>query len=97
MLAQLSGEPAAIDLRAEGPWVAPADIELARTIGPRPVQRRSSMRTNGIFILRAASWKSGFLASPVLIPAATLHIENGILHWNPVEFSVRPRKRDRNR
>jgi len=99
-LAQLAGEPAALDFAAAGPWVPPTEITLAA-----PAQRTPSIRTSGTLTLRDANWKAPFLANPVMISAATLQVvsSNGVssavsvqspgaatapmVIWDPVEFS----------
>ncbi|HEY3706991.1 MAG TPA: AsmA family protein [Terracidiphilus sp.] len=89
-LAELAGDPAMLDFTAQGPWVPPPDTRLALspTFGPVPPAR--SIQTNGTVALKNATWKASFLASPVLLPAATLRMENGKLRWDPVEFSYGP-------
>jgi hypothetical protein len=42
--------------------------------------------------LRDANWKAPFLANAVLISSATLHMDNGSLSWDPVQFSYGPVK-----
>ncbi len=51
-----------------------------------------SIQTNGTVALKNANWKAAFLANPVMISAATLHMENDKLRWDPVEFSYGPVK-----
>lgn len=96
-LAALAGEPAGLDLTAEGPWVAPVDVRLT----PVPAQAPHSIRVAGTITLREANWKAPFLANVVMIPSATLHIENSaagaapgglLMRWDPVEFSYGPVK-----
>lgn len=76
-LAQLSGEPAEVDLRIEGPWLAP--VLAAPQAGAKKIA--------GTIVLRNADWKPDFLAGPVGIASATLHFAGGVARWNPVEFS----------
>ena len=75
-LSQIAGEPAAINLAAKGPWL-PSILPVGAPNG--------SM--NGTIELKDANWRSGFLSSPVLLPSATLHLDNGTLRWDPVSFS----------
>jgi hypothetical protein len=89
-LAQLAGQPAILDFTAEGPWVPPADVRLTLTPDAGPAIR--SVRTMGTVTLHDANWKAPFLANAVLISTATLHMENGGLLWDPVDFSYGPVK-----
>lgn len=93
-LAALAGDPATLDFTADGPWVAPVDVRLT----PVPSQAPHSIRIIGAVTLRDANWKPPFLANAVLIPSATLHVENApnagelLFTWDPVEFSYGPVK-----
>jgi hypothetical protein len=46
----------------------------------------------GTVIVRNANWNAGFLASHIVVNDATLHIENGNLRWDPVDFTYGPLK-----
>jgi hypothetical protein len=46
----------------------------------------------GTVTLRNANWKAGFLANPVEISQATLHLGQGDLLWDPVAFTYGPVK-----
>lgn len=81
MLAQIAGEPATVNMTAEGPWL-PSILPAGAANG--------SM--SGTIVLKEANWRSGFLAGPVLLPTATLHFENGALSWDPVDFTFGPVK-----
>jgi hypothetical protein len=87
VLAQLAGDPAMLDFTAQGPWVPPPDTRLALSPANGPVPPPRSIQTNGTVALKNANWKEAFLANQVMIAAATLHMENGKLRWDPVEFS----------
>ncbi|UWZ82180.1 AsmA family protein [Occallatibacter riparius] len=87
ILAQLAGDPAALDFTAHGPWVPPPDTRLALSPENGPARPPRSVETNGTVSLKNANWKPAFLANPVMISAATLHLENGKMRWDPVEFS----------
>jgi hypothetical protein len=91
-LAELAGDPATLDFTAQGPWVPPPDTRLALspTFGPVPPAR--SIQTHGTVTLKNANWKASFLANAMMIPAATLHLDNGNLRWDPVEFEYGPVK-----
>lgn len=81
MLTQVAGEPATVNMTAEGPWL-PSILPAGASNG--------SM--SGTIALKEANWRSGFLAGPVLLPAATLHFENGAMSWDPVDFTFGPVK-----
>ena len=87
ILAQLAGEPAMLDFTAHGPWVPPPDTRLALSPENGPARPPRSVEATGTVALKDANWKPAFLASPVMISAATLHMEDGKLRWDPVEFS----------
>jgi len=81
-LAQLAGEPATLEFTAEGPWLPPADVGLAAVGagGTGPLATPApSIRTSGTATLRNANWKASFLANPVLIALATLHLGDGTM------------------
>jgi hypothetical protein len=88
-LGQISGGAAALDLTADGPWVPPADVLLSAQLAPA---RRgpAAIQTNGTVSLHDVAWKSGFLANPVQIASATLHLEENGMRWDPVDFSYGP-------
>ncbi|HEY2858264.1 MAG TPA: AsmA family protein [Terracidiphilus sp.] len=87
-LRQLAGEPVTLDLAANGPWVPPVDLRLAPIPASGPDIR--SVHTSGTLTLRNASWKAPYLANTLLIPAATLHLDNGDMTWDPMQFSYGP-------
>jgi hypothetical protein len=82
----LAGEPVAVDVRADGPWML---VESASAVGRS--QARID-RLSGTVTLRNANWKADYLANPVLISQATLHLEDGQSRWEPVVFSYGPVK-----
>jgi hypothetical protein len=109
-LESLAGEPIAVDLIAEGPWMPAGEIPLESigsaepssgsapessasvpTIGmvPEPPVRDTLIGTVNV---RNANWKADYLASHVVVNEATLHIENGDLRWDPVDFTYGPLK-----
>ncbi len=92
VLAQLAGDAAMLDFSAQGPWVPPSDTRLALSPANGPAPPPRSIQTNGTVALKNANWKAPFLANPVMISAATLHMENDRLRWDPVEFSYGPVK-----
>jgi hypothetical protein len=87
VLAQLAGDPATLDFTAQGPWLPPPDTRLALSPANGPAPPPRSVETNGTVALKNANWKGAFLANPVMISAATLHMDNGKLRWDPVEFA----------
>lgn len=88
VLAQLAGEPATVDIEASGPWLPPAEVMLGAASAPRA----SSMHASGTFAFRDANWKPNFLANALLLQQATLHLDNGAMRWDPVEFTYGPLK-----
>jgi hypothetical protein len=110
-LATVAGDPIAVDLTAEGPWmpaeeiplegiapvdsVAPAEVAsvsapaLTISAAPEPPIRDT---LTGTVDIRNANWKADYLASHVVVNEATLHIENGDLRWDPVDFTYGPLK-----
>jgi len=102
-LNSLAGEAISMDLSAAGPWMAAPSIPFA---GPLPVAGASALadpagsafgrvggdELEGTVTLRNANWKAGFLANPVEIAQATLHLGQGGLIWDPVVFSYGPVK-----
>jgi AsmA family/AsmA-like C-terminal region len=106
LLDNINGQPALVDLSADGPWL-PAPTPLAEAL-PFPASAGStagaaksaatpaapaasgSDRMSGTVILRTATWKADFLALPVEITAATLRLDNTGQRWDPVEFRYGP-------
>jgi hypothetical protein len=46
----------------------------------------------GTVTLHNANWQTDYLASHIVVNDATLHIENGNLRWDPVDFTYGPLK-----
>jgi hypothetical protein len=106
LLANVNGQPALVDLSAEGPWLPapspPAEASRAPAIAGSmegaqknfaPAQAgvaSGSDRMSGTVTLHAATWKANFLANPVQITAATLRVDNAGERWDPVEFRYGP-------
>ena len=97
----LAGEPATVDLSAEGPWLAAPRILLASsppagagTQAPgRPVAADAGAdRLSGTVTLHNANWRADYLVNHVEISQATLHVDNGEIRWDPVAFSYGPVK-----
>jgi hypothetical protein len=90
-LGALTGDAVTVDLSASGPWLpqeaVPSQADTASgSAAPNPD------RIAGALSFRNAEWKAGFLANPVAISQATLHIEDGDLRWDPMAFSYGPVK-----
>jgi hypothetical protein len=104
LLDNVNGQPALVDLSADGPWL-PGPPPLAGTLSPAnagsavgaqessapplPVASAAD-RMSGTVTLRSATWKADFLANPVQITAATLHVDNAGERWDPIEFRYGP-------
>lgn len=91
---QLTGEPATVDVAAEGPWLA---VGVPASSGPDaappvfPLAPAASSGTMaGTITFHSANWKSGFLANPVALSSATLRIENGAFGWESAAFAYGP-------
>jgi AsmA family len=114
VLATLAGDPIAVDITAEGPWMPAEEIPLEsiasaeaapvsapESSGPAPATApaigavpdppvRDTL--SGTVNIRNANWKADYLADHVVVNQATLHIENGDLRWDPVDFTYGPLK-----
>ena len=100
-LGALAGDPATLELSAQGPWVtipnaASSGIEPP---GPEPVTAASTAvedvaadQLTGTLTLHNTNWKSDSLASHVEISQATLHLGGSAVDWDPVAFSYGPLK-----
>jgi uncharacterized protein involved in outer membrane biogenesis len=85
----LTGDPATVDLSAEGPWLAREVIPVESAAAP---PQPGPDRLSGTLTLHHATWKADFLANPIQISQATLHVDNGLNRWDPVEFTYGPVK-----
>jgi hypothetical protein len=106
LLDNLNGQPALVDLSADGPWLpgpppfatplsAPnagsaAGVQESSAPPPPPPLASPADRMSGTVTLRSATWKVDFLANPVQITAATLRVDNAGERWDPVEFRYGP-------
>jgi len=101
LLDGVEGQPATIDLSADGPWLpAPAPpAPIAQTEAGSQQEDATAVpvlvpgatdRLSGTIMLHAVAWKPGFLANPVEITTATLHLEGAGSRWDPVAFSYGP-------
>jgi hypothetical protein len=106
LLDNINGQPALVDLSADGPWL-PAPSPLAEapispasagsaagtaktSAVPATPVASGSDRMSGTVTLRSANWKADFLANPVEITAATLRVDNTGQRWDQVEFRYGP-------
>jgi hypothetical protein len=93
----LAGDPATVDLSAEGPWL-PAETIPFSAIPPADSGTQlgagdaATDRLSGTLMLHNANWKATYLANHVEIAQATLHFDNDRLRWDPVVFSYGPVK-----
>ncbi len=96
-----AGDPLAVDLTAAGPWMLAHDASLASPAegGPAAISAAAPVvllpttdTFSGTVTLQNVNWKADFLANPVLISQATLHLGEGQLRWNPIDFAYGPIK-----
>ncbi len=102
-LESLAGEPIAVDLVAQGPWLPNEQIPLIETSSPdastepAPIQLVPSADSTpidpgtdtltGTVTVRNANWKADYLANHLQITDAILHLDPGVLRWDPVTFT----------
>ncbi|HEY1804230.1 MAG TPA: AsmA family protein [Terracidiphilus sp.] len=107
-LAGFAGEPIAVDLTAQGPWIPaeeivpvgmPADGASPNAAQPSTASssgelaNTSSVDTlTGTVTVHNANWQADYLAGHVVVNSATLHIENHDLQWDPVDLTYGPLK-----
>ncbi len=102
-LDSLAGEPATLDLSAQGPWLPNNSAPLQQTATNRrepdgpPGQApgifdSASDRLNGTITLHNANWKTSALSGHVEISQATLQLAGDAIVWDPVVFSYGPVK-----
>jgi hypothetical protein len=97
----LAGDAAAVDLSAEGPWLAVQKIHVSSNlpasaatepVAPAAPADVAGDRLSGAVTLRNANWKADYLVNHVEIAQATLHLGNSANRWDPVVFSYGPVK-----
>jgi hypothetical protein len=96
----LAGDPATLDLTANGPWLPTAqtpvedNVEEETTAGPAHSSDLLSAadQLGGTITLHNANWKSDTLASHVQISQAVLHLEANDFLWDSIAFSYGPVK-----
>ena len=95
-LGALSGGSAALDLSAQGPWLrvprilttdVAANAAPANAEGSDPASAPVTDRFLGTVTLRNATWKAAYLANPVEISQAVVHLDRDSVRWDPVSFS----------
>ncbi len=96
VLDKVEGQTAVVDLAADGPWLASAaplaHIDMPGALpSPAPVLvAAASDHMAGTVTLHGVNWKADFLANPLEISAATLHLGDNGTRWDPVAFSYGP-------
>ncbi len=92
----LAGDPAVLDLSAQGPWLPVQSISVSIAPSADSVTGAAAApagedahidRLSGTITLHNATWKADYLANHVEIAQATLHLGNGEMRWNPVVFT----------
>jgi AsmA protein len=95
----IAGDPATLDLSAEGPWlpspktpeIVPAD-NVSNLDNALVLRDSDSDQLTGTITIHNANWKSGALANRLEIAEAVLHLGDGAIVWDPIEFSDGPVK-----
>ena len=89
----LAGEPLVVNLKASGPWLVPEEFSApGADAADTALNFGSADSLGGTVTLHDADWHADFLANPVRIAEATLHLTGGGLSWDPVDFSYGPVK-----
>ena len=92
-LETLAGGPVAVDLSAQGPWLSPEAVPAeTATTAESLIPVTGTDRLSGTLTFHNANWKADFLANPVEIAEATLHVDDSEARWDPVGFSYGPVK-----
>ncbi|MGB6696399.1 MAG: AsmA family protein [Terracidiphilus sp.] len=107
VLQSLAGDPIAVDLVAQGPWLPKEEIPISEISVPQPAVlpaaqppefstasagATDSDTVTGTVTLHNANWKADYLASPLEISEATLHLDPAVLRWDPIVFAFGPVK-----
>jgi hypothetical protein len=102
LLGDLDGPPATLDVNADGPWLrapippqpaspsTPEGPEVASVKSPAILVPGTTDRLSGTVTLHGTAWKPNFLAGPVQITSATLHLDGAESRWESVGFSYGP-------
>jgi len=107
-LGALAGDPVAIDVVAQGPWIPKEELPLNEAspqesaaaplpqLGALPAPAAATPWDSdsiiGTVTVRNANWQADYLAAHLEIAEATLHLNSGTLRWDPVAFSYGPLK-----
>lgn len=91
-LGGIDGDPANIDLTAQGKWVPAQSVPSVEADGGVASVRDDTDQLRGTVNLHNAKWTSGILANDVEIADATLNLDRGKAEWNPVSFQYGPVK-----
>lgn len=98
----VAGDPVALDLTIQGPWLPAPDVTLTENAigsavpatGAEPAAAAASQlapdRLAGTVTLHNANWKTDALPTAVEIAQATLHLGGGASLWDAVVFSYGP-------
>jgi hypothetical protein len=84
----ITGGPVTVEMSAEGPWLAPElpSTESDTTAAASDPAAGSDL-LNGTLTFHNAMWKADYLANPVEISQATLHVDDAGARWDPIGFS----------
>jgi hypothetical protein len=92
----LAGDPATLDLRAEGPWL-PRSMPDLRSAGSvvslddsLVLKDADADQLAGTVTIRNANWKTDALVNHLEIAQAVLHLGGGAIVWDPVQFTDGP-------
>lgn len=97
----VAGDPATLDLVAEGPWLPPQDVPLSPVnvvtvpavgVPVTAAQAMKADRLSGTISIQNANARLDALASPVEIAQATLRLDGVATVWDPVAFTYGPVK-----
>lgn len=97
-LDSIAGDPVAMDLTIEGPWLPVPEEPLVDNAGEIPAEdaQASSQplpdHLTGTVTLHNANWKTDSLLLAVQISQATLHLSGGTVDWDPIAFVYGPLK-----
>jgi AsmA family len=69
-----------------------AKLPMAAKLGVEAAESPTTDSLSGTVTLHNANWRADYLASPVEITQATLHMGQGDLRWDPIVFSYGPVK-----
>ena len=88
----LAGDPAMLDLSAQGPWLPPQSTVGLGLGGGSSKGAAASSDTNpdqlaGTVTLHNANWRSDALANRIQIAQAVLHLGGEGSVWDPIDFS----------